>query len=126
MSPVPSGRAPRIGSQATSDTPSVDSRVGGLENELVRLRDSRVAKKEEAIQVRLRGAGIVDVRHSLGATPILCELKEVVSAVGAATPFGVAQPYRKGEWNETLCRMDVAAVSGSLDNCVATFIVKAG
>lgn len=126
MSPTPSGKTPRVGTQATSETPELDARVGGLENELGRIRDARVAKAEERVFVRLSGAGIYDVPHTLGRTPILCELKQVVSAVGASEPAAAASPVRQDEWNQTLCRMRLFALVGSLDNCIATFVVKGG
>ena len=91
------------------------------------LTDGALLGKQNAVvaKVRLSGAGEYEVKHALGAKPVLCELKHIESAVGATpVPHATCSPVRMSEWTETTARVNLFLVAGSLDNVIATFVVK--
>jgi hypothetical protein len=92
------------------------------------LKDGENVGKQNAVAatIRLSGPGEYEVPHKLGTKPVLCELKKVVSAVGATpVPHASASPVRESEWTETTCRVNIILTSaGTLSNTVATFIIK--
>jgi hypothetical protein len=77
-------------------------------------------------RVDLTGGGTgreFDVPHDLGQTPTSVSLDGIENATTAGTTI-IVNAVRQENWSHTHVHAFVQLVSGSLDGCVARFVVK--
>lgn len=80
--------------------------------------------------VDLTGGGAVagtvreyDVEHDLGETPSACTLVTYENPNVAGT-FIEASEVRRENWSHSHCHVSIRLTAGSLDGCVARFLVR--
>lgn len=107
-----------------------------LENKTLGVGDpnsaDRSAGKHRAVwsKVNLSGLGAgpvaeVDVPHTLGVVPKVCELKGYTNHASAGT-FIVASEARRENWSHSHVHMSLRLLSGSFVGCAADFLVSGG